>query len=192
MYRFHNNLVDSNTFQPILDDTPDLVPDEIITTYTSTPAVTSEASFLNNFLHIVQFCYLCAKRKVTPTIYSIDSSASIKDWFSKLIRSTGLQMNDSTHHDNSIKQTRTILQLDSTDNNDTSDNNNPSSPDQTNFKKDQQFLYTMLRMIEKNRHQSIEISPRKRRKEPGFTRIETLHKNLIQNASATPPYDTKL
>ena len=63
-----------------------------------------------------------------------------------------------------------------------------SSPDQKLSKKDHIFLSAMMKIndaMDKNHKDKSE-------KEPGFNRLEEHRKNLILNASATPPFDEQV
>jgi hypothetical protein len=38
--------------------------------------------FLPNFIHVIQFCYLCSKGKIPPVHYKLPSSDEAHQWFS--------------------------------------------------------------------------------------------------------------
>jgi muconolactone delta-isomerase len=38
----------------------------------------------DSLLHVIQFCHLCSKGKVTPVLYSLSSSIEIENWFRSL------------------------------------------------------------------------------------------------------------
>jgi hypothetical protein len=56
-------------------------------------------------------------------------------------------------------------------------------------RKDQHFIDTMLKLNESIDKNIIKSNQEKAEKEPGFTRLEYYKKNMILNASATPPFD---
>ncbi len=43
-----------------------------------------KSSSQENLLHILQFCYLCVKGKITPILYSLSSNSDIENWFKSL------------------------------------------------------------------------------------------------------------
>jgi hypothetical protein len=52
----------------------------------STP--TNKNQFLTEFYHVLQFCFLCYKGKITPVLYTIDKSSETTNWFSNLVTIT--------------------------------------------------------------------------------------------------------
>jgi hypothetical protein len=44
----------------------------------------SSKRFLPLFIHVLQFCYLCYKKKMPPVHYSVASTPSIDSWFNSL------------------------------------------------------------------------------------------------------------
>jgi hypothetical protein len=128
------------------------------------------------FGHVLQFCYLCHKKKVAPVLYSADTMPAIDQWY-KSVSFICLQ---------SAPSNRAKRQAQRDETNSDSDED-VSSPDQKLSKKDHYFLSTMLKIndaMDKNYKDKSE-------KEPGFNRLEEHRKNLILNASAIPPFDEK-
>jgi hypothetical protein len=137
------------------------------------PPVTQ--SLISTFLHVLQFCYLCEKKKIPPVHYSIVSNSAIDGWFNKLdsVKCSVVTKNPKQH--NSV-----IL-------NSPDSENSASSPDPKISRKDQYFIHTLLKI-----HDTMDKNYKEKSdKEPGFVRLEDHRKNLILNASALPPYNRK-
>ncbi len=58
-------------------------------------------------------------------------------------------------------------------------------------RKDKYLIHTMLKLHEMMDQNYLKQTLEKEEKEPGFNRLEPHRKNLILNASATPPFDTQ-
>jgi len=124
------------------------------------------------FAHILQFCHLCHKKKVTPVLYSGSTSAEMDRWFESV---SPIALNlPSTR----LKCHTSVIRFES------ESDDSLSSPDQKVSRKDLVFINTMLKV-----HDSMDKSYREKSdKEPGFSRLEEHQKNLILNASALPPF----
>ncbi len=133
--------------------------------------------FLQEFIHVIQFCHLCTKGKVTPVLYSIASNNEINNWFSSLKLSC-------------LPIPRQGPKRNLRDTSDTEDDN-ISSPDQKLSRKDHYLIHTMLKLHDTMDKNNLKQSIEKDEKEPGFPRLEMHVKNLILNASATPPFDVQ-
>ena len=193
MYEYDANFDDqSSTDSPPTvcceRDADDTEPDLDSPTDTTMPAPTiqPDLSFLKNLLHVIQFCHLCSKGKVPPIFYSIEISDAVKYWFSSLVKSIGFPATANKRLQQQKK--RSFNQSESEDGSCYDDViDNISSPDLKISKKDQTFLYTMLKMNEKIDISLLKSAQDKEEKEPGFARLEPHRKNLILNASAPPP-----
>jgi len=132
-------------------------------------------SLLVSFQHILQFCYLCSKQKISPVQYSIVSNPIIDSWFNKLDSVKCSQVTAGSKRQNPV----IIVSPDS--------ENSTMSPDPKMSRKDQYFIHTMLKIhdtMDKNYKEKAD-------KEPGFSRLEDHRKNLTLNALALPPYHRK-
>jgi len=131
----------------------------------------SKGMFLSEFVHILQFCHLCYKKKIPPISYSVGTTQDIKQWFTSICF--------SVLHPSTVQSKQQVQR-----NEDASDSDDEiSSPEQKLSKKDHVFLSTMMKIndaMDKNYKDKSE-------KEPGFNRLEEHQKNLILNASAIPP-----
>jgi len=146
--------------------------DETIPHYEKHPP---KDTLLSSFLHVLQFCYLCANQKIPPVHYSIVTNAAIDCWFNRLDSIKGSCSTISTKR-------RSSIMLNSPESEDSI-----VSPDQKISRKDQYFIHTLLKI-----HDTMDKSYKeKSEKEPGFARLEDHRKNLILNASALPPYNWK-
>jgi hypothetical protein len=143
----------------------------------STPATfCTPSEFLLEFSPVIQFCHLCAKGKILPVLYTLASSKEIQDWFTSISPSIQpIVINDSRHS------------LDITVGND--EDSKVSSPERKMSRKDHYFINTMLKLHDTMDKNTLRQSLEKEEKEPGFNRLESYRKNLILNASATPPFD---
>ena len=131
------------------------------------------SKFLSLFSHILQFCHLCAKKKMPPVHYSMVCSPTVDKWFERLGAST------TPVRLQKIPKRPNPALLDTPDSADSSD-----SPDHKMSRKDQYFIHTMLKI-----HDTMDKSYKEKSdKEPGFARLEAHRKNLILNASAKSPY----
>jgi hypothetical protein len=127
----------------------------------------------DDLLHVIQFCHLCATGKIPPILYSLSTDAETLDWF-RLI-STSLLSKKTT----SNKRQNPATPEDDPDSAST-------SPEHKISKKDHYLINTMIKL-----HNTMDkTSKNKEEKEPGFNRLESHHKNLILNASATPPFSS--
>ncbi len=147
---------------------------EMVTNAPKVNKITS-SDFFPDFAYIIQFCYLCYKKKIPPIAYSVASTPAIDRWFNKI---SVLQSQTS-----SIRAKRQNPTLQSSPDSE----NSLASPDNKISKKDKYFIHAMLKLhdtMDKNYKEKSE-------KEPGFARLEEHRKNLILNASALPPYKNK-
>ncbi len=155
------------------DDTPD-IPDT-----TSTSNSSPHPKFMTEFIHVIQFCHLCAKGKISPVLYTLTTSSAVQSWFSSVSPTFRIEKKVIT------KRTS------STDDNDLSSDDEISSPDQKISKKDHYFISTMMKLHDTMDRNNLKQSREKDEREPGFNRLELHRKNLILNASASPPFDTQ-
>jgi hypothetical protein len=124
----------------------------------------------DDVLYAVQFCHLCSIGKVSPVLYSLASDPEVSDWF-KSVTSLKLKTSSSTKRRNPSTP-------------DSDSDTDVSSPDNKVSKKDHYLINTMRKL-----HDTMDKNYKsKEEKEPGFKRLETHRKNLILNASATPPF----
>jgi hypothetical protein len=132
--------------------------------------------FLQEFLHVIQFCHLCGKGKIPPILYSLASNNDINHWFS-LLKLNIMPVPRCGPKRPSIETT-------------SSDDENISSPEQKLSRKDHYLIHTMLKLHDSIDKNNLKQTLEKDEKEPGFHRLEQHTKNLILNASALPPFDT--
>jgi hypothetical protein len=135
--------------------------------------VGSKGAFLSEFVHILQFCHLCYKKKIPPISYSVETTQDIEQWFTSIFF--------SALHSSMVRSKRQVQS-----NDDVSDSDDKiSSPEQRLSKRDHFFPSAMMKIndaMDKNYKDKSE-------KELGFNRLEEHRKNLILNASAIPPFD---
>jgi hypothetical protein len=124
----------------------------------------------DDVLYAVQFCHLCSIGKVSPVLYSLASDPEVSDWF-KSVTSLKLKTSSSTKRRNPSTP-------------DSDSDSDVSSPDNKVSKKDHYLINTMRKLHDT----MVKNYKSKEEKEPGFKRLETNRKNLILNASATPPF----
>jgi hypothetical protein len=128
---------------------------------------------LEDILYVIQFCHLCAKKKVPPVIYSLAGSDEVNQWFKSVCNSL------TNKRSNSSKRLHPSTP-------DSDDDSAVPSPDQKMSRKDHYLINTMIKL-----HDTMDkTSKSKEDKEPGFSRLESHRKNLILNASALPPFTT--
>jgi hypothetical protein len=61
--------------------------------------LTADSSkFMEMFVHVIQFCYLCSKGKIPPVNYSISSTPEMEKWFKSINHITLLDNKSSTKH----------------------------------------------------------------------------------------------
>jgi hypothetical protein len=125
-----------------------------------------------NLLHVVQFCYLCLKGKISLVLYSLSSNKEIDNWHQALpLMSSHKQINHHPNYKTNESNSKACIQ----------------SPKKKISRKDNYLINTMIKLhdtIDKN-------SKNKEEKDPGFTRLELHRKKLILNGSAVPPFDTE-
>jgi hypothetical protein len=132
--------------------------------------------FLSQFIHVIQFCHLCYKGKISPVFYTLTTSPEIKSWYGSLMNTYDL-IPRNTHK-----------RLQSTPDSLASDNK-ITSPDSKISRKDKHFLNAMLKIHDTLDKNMLRNSKDREEKEPGFARLEQHKKNMILNASAIPPFD---
>jgi hypothetical protein len=126
-------------------------------------------------LHVIQFCHLCSKGKITPVLYSLSSSIEIENWFSSL----PIFINTNKNRSHLRKENPSIKDSD----NDTSS----TSPDRKISRRDDYLINTMIKL-----HDTMDKNTKnKEEKDPGFNRLEDHRKKLILNASAVPPFEVE-
>ncbi len=173
-----NNNTDVPSDVPDLLDTPtdDVSPEPTDVTCPLTPP-----QFLDNFLHVLQFCHLCSKGKISPVLYAFDTSIDTRNWYSSIMLSGNLL------HTNPTSRTEKHMKPDSH-----SDDDQVDSPASKISRRDHYFINTMLKLHESVDKSLLRTTSEREEKDPGFNRLEPHKKNLILNASATPPYETSL
>jgi len=167
---------DSDT---LVTDSPTDKDNDNLTSTTRNPENHQKARprFLDNFIHVVQFCHLCAKGKIPAIHYKLTSSPEIMKWFIDTMASYGI--------DNNNKSKRPI-ELEDND----SDSEVNSNQGHKVSRTDQHLLKTILKINDNIDKQSLRTQKEREGKEPGFARLESYRKSLILNASAVPPHDS--
>jgi hypothetical protein len=132
----------------------------------------STISCVSTFSHVLQFCHLCFLKKVPPILYSVASTPEINQWFESVFILALRPHHSRTKH----QSVEASLDLDS--------DGSISSPEQKISRKVQVFINAMLKLHDLMNKSSHEKSD----KEPGFSWLEEHRKNLILNASASPPF----
>jgi hypothetical protein len=128
---------------------------------------------LDDLLYAIQFCHLCAIGKIPPVLYSLSSDGEINSWLKSTLASKHGKNSSSTKRQNPSTP-------------DSDSDSQVSSPETKISKKVHYFINTMKKL-----HNTMDKSSKsKEDKEPGFKRLEAHRKNLILNASATPPFTT--
>jgi hypothetical protein len=89
--------------------------------------------FMSHFIHVIQFCHLCYKDKISLVFYTLATLQEIKSRFNSLITSNNLR----------IKGTQKSLQSTPTSH---SSDDDISSPESKISRKDKQFLSAMLKI----------------------------------------------
>lgn len=135
-------------------------------------------AFLIHFIHVIQFCHLCSKGKVTPVLFTFDPSPSVSNWFNSIKMASGIS-----------RPTKLKRPSDRHTNIELSDDDDIESPENKISRKDKQFFQTLLKINDKIDNDLLKSNQDREDKEPGFNRLEPHRKNLILNASAPPPYD---
>jgi hypothetical protein len=121
-------------------------------------------------LHVIQFCHLCAKGKITPVLYT-----EMENWYKLL----PVFLN--------INKNRTHLRKENPTTNDSKNDASIPSPDRKISRKYDYLINTMIKLqdtIDKNKKNKEE-------KDPEFNRLEEHRKKLILNALSVPPFDIK-
>ncbi len=131
-------------------------------------------SFSEEFSHIIQFCQLCAWKKVPPVLYTLIEKKTVQPWLS------------SVHLTMGINRSKILKRCKSNE-------SSPQEHDKCNklSRKDEQMINTMIKLHECFDTSMTRSIKDKEEKEPGFNRLEAHKKQLILNASAVSPYDTK-
>jgi len=133
--------------------------------------------FLDNFIHVVQFCHLCAKGKIPAIHYKLTSSPEIMKWFVDTMASYGIDNNNKSKRPNELEDNDSDSEVNSNQGHKASRINQP-------------LLKTILKINNNIDKQSLRTQKEREEKEPGFARLESYRKSLILNASAVPPYDS--
>ncbi len=142
----------------------------------STP---NHSQFLQDFLHVIQFCHLSVKGKVSPISFSMNMLDDIKTWVHSARSSIAL-MNPIPWKCSNI--TRPIATS-------PTDFSNLPSPEQKMSHKDNYFINAMLKLNESVGNNILKGAKEKEDKEPGFSSLE-VHKNiLILYNSLLLPFD---
>jgi hypothetical protein len=143
---------------------PDNTPD--IPMIMTTPSPTTHPKFMTDFIHVIQFCHLCAKGKIPPALYTLNTSSDIQSWLSSVSAPFKID-----------KKTTIAKQASSIDDDDLSFGDEISSPDQKISKKDHYFISTMLKLHNMMDRNNLKQSKEKDEHEPGFNRLELHQKN---------------
>lgn len=134
---------------------------------------TTQNSFTEEFVHILQFCHLCSIKVVTPVLYTLWDVQPNDPWLLSVYSSLGLNVAQNSKRAHA--------------------NDSPSSQDEKPITKssrmDEHLINTMRKIHESFDNNLTKSMRDKEEKEPGFKRLEYHKKNLILNASASPPFD---
>jgi hypothetical protein len=178
-----NEMLEHSIEEPEPDlDTQDAPQDKSVSsspspTYSDKPSIDAPR-FLANFIHVVQFCHLCSKGKIPAINYKLASSPDSMKWFVYTMASCGIDFNKKPKR------------LHSSDLSDSDSDNIDTSPDHKVSRTDRHLLQTILRINDNMDKQTLRSQQERDEKEPGFARLESYRKNLILNASASPPFDS--
>lgn len=134
--------------------------------------------FLTEFIHVIQFCHLCAKGKITPVLYTLATTSAIQIWYSSLSASCKIDIRTQPKRSTSAELHE-------------ADGNEVSSPEHKISRKDHYFINTMLKLHDTLHKSHLKATTEKEEREPGFTCLESHQKNLILNASMIPPFDVQ-
>ena len=133
----------------------------------------SDVILPDNILYAVQFCNLCAIRKIPPVLYSLSLDQETSTWF----KSIQLLKGESSSSNKRINPSTPVSDSES----------ETSSPDNKISKKDHFLINTMNKLDDT----MDKTSKTKEERKPGFNRFESHHKRLILNASAIPTFTTE-
>jgi hypothetical protein len=133
--------------------------------------------FLENCLHIIQFCHLCSIGKVNPVLFTPAQYQEARDWRLSILASAN------------IKDTPNSLALKHRNPDPSPDDNQEHSPANKLSRRDEVFINTMLKIHESVDKSLLQSASEKDEKEPGFKKLEPHRKNFILNTSAPPPFD---
>jgi len=136
--------------------------------------------FLEDCIHIIQFCHLCSIGKVTPVLLTSTNSSEAKAWRSSILSPANIIESKNT---NVAKHKVPEPSLEDEDGN---------SPVSKLSRQDDVFINTMLKIHESVHKTLLKSTMEKEEKEPGFKKLEPHKKNFILNASAVPPYDSQV
>jgi len=127
---------------------------------------TMRNSFSEEFSHIIQFCQLCAWKKVPPVLYTLIDKKAVQPWLS------------SVHLTMGISRSKTLKRCKSDE--------SPQEHDKCNkpSRKNEQMRNTMIKLHECFDTSMTRSIKDKEEREPGFNRLEAHKKQLILNASA--------
>ncbi len=131
--------------------------------------------FSVEFNHILQFCQLCHTKKMPSVLYTLIDGSSVQDWMLSVSISLGLTVQ---------KNNKRMISA-------SPHSSDESTHSQKVSRTDEHLLSTMLKIHESFDNNFAKSDREKEEKEPGFKRLEPHKKNLILNASATPPFDTQ-
>jgi len=149
----------------------------------SPPLITPSQNnkFMDYFAHVLQFCHLCHLGKISPVLYQVSSNLEVQAWFKSLKQEYELlpRNNSKCSKEHSIDSN-------------SSGNESFSSPENKISKKDKYFLHAMLKINESVDKNLLHSTLEREEKEPGFSRLEPHRKNFILNASAIPPFESKV
>jgi hypothetical protein len=132
------------TYDTVIDNEPDsqanasntdIVDDATSTNFSITNNSTKQSAekFIPNFIHVIQFCQLCSKGKITPVHYKIVSTDEVDKWFHYVLSSCNLDAR---------RQLKRPIPLDT--NHDDSDDD-LISPNHKASKMDRHLLNTILK-----------------------------------------------
>jgi len=158
----------SNQDEPQSDEEPQDTP-------TQEKGSTPKNLFSTEFNHILQFCQLCHAKKMPPVLYTLIDPTSVHNWMLSVSTSLGLK----------VPKNNKIMISTSPHSSDESVHTQKVS------RTDEHLINTMLKIHESFDNNFAKSNKEREEKEPGFKRLEPHKKNLILNASATPPFDTQ-
>lgn len=130
-------------------------------------------SFVTTFDHVIQFCYLCLKGKIPSIAFTIPSDDETTSWHYRLKSSHISQLPsciNSTHHSTF------------NDEDDSTDTSYCSI-------KDRHMIHTLLKISDTLDQNSLRITSKSEKKEPGFKKLEPHRQLLILNATAIHPFE---
>ncbi len=170
------------------DEDTDTDPEDEETDQDKTPIISSKSpkqqcpptSMLSLFGHVIQFCYLCIKGRITPLLYTIATDDETCTWFHRIELSSIIHIPTTIH--SSYAETSTCDEDESFD----SHRSMRSSRD-----KDTHIVHTLLKISETLDQNSLRATAETEKKEPGFKKLEPHRQQFILNASSAHPFESE-